>query len=154
MRWSERPPAVRSRLAQLALLHFGPHALSVAVAHLVLVRRMNTRRVAYGLLVLLALLAGYLLGLRLTLAEGAKKAFVDLGDIQRLASVISASALDRLESDDIEGAKRLLAVPVAAYYHSDMKGLSPANQAMIRKRIEEISAHSPTLKQALEKPSR
>src|SRR6266403_470030 len=37
-RWSERPPVVRSRLALLAPLHFGSRSLSVAVAHLFLVR--------------------------------------------------------------------------------------------------------------------
>jgi hypothetical protein len=37
MRWSERPPAVRSRFAWLQLLRSGPSAVSVAVAHLVLV---------------------------------------------------------------------------------------------------------------------
>ena len=38
MRWSERPPAVRSRFASLPPRRFEPRALSVAVAHLILVR--------------------------------------------------------------------------------------------------------------------
>ena len=40
MRWSERPPALRLPFASLQLIRCGPYALSVAVAHLVLVRRM------------------------------------------------------------------------------------------------------------------
>ena len=40
MRWSERPPAVCSRLVSLQPFRFEPHARSVAVAHLVLVRPM------------------------------------------------------------------------------------------------------------------
>ena len=41
MRWSERPPVVRSRLTSLQPFRFGPRALSVAVAHLILVRSMQ-----------------------------------------------------------------------------------------------------------------
>jgi hypothetical protein len=41
MRWSERPPAVRPRSGWLLRLPSGPRALSVAVAHLVLVRPMR-----------------------------------------------------------------------------------------------------------------
>ena len=39
-RWSERPPAVRLRFACRVRFHSGPRALSVAVAHLILVRPM------------------------------------------------------------------------------------------------------------------
>jgi hypothetical protein len=38
MRWSERPPAARSRFTWLVHFHRGQRSLSVAVAHLVLVR--------------------------------------------------------------------------------------------------------------------
>jgi hypothetical protein len=38
MRWSERPPVVRPRFLSLQPFRFGPRSLSVAVAHLVLVR--------------------------------------------------------------------------------------------------------------------
>src|SRR5205807_7757863 len=41
MRWSERPPAVRSRQEWLGHLHYNPPLLSVAVAHLFLVRAKN-----------------------------------------------------------------------------------------------------------------
>ena len=41
MRWSERPPVVRSRFPSLQPFRFGPRTLSVAVAHLVLVRSMR-----------------------------------------------------------------------------------------------------------------
>ena len=41
MRWSERPPVVRSRFPSLQPLRFGPRSPSVAVAHLVLVRSMR-----------------------------------------------------------------------------------------------------------------
>src|SRR6266568_4006210 len=44
MRWSERPPAVRSQLAWLPHLHFEPRSLPVAVAQLVLVRRCRAFR--------------------------------------------------------------------------------------------------------------
>jgi hypothetical protein len=37
MRWSERPPAVCSRLTPFAHLHCSQRSLSVAVAHLILV---------------------------------------------------------------------------------------------------------------------
>ena len=55
MRWSERPPGVRSRFPSLHPLRFGPDSLSVAVAHLVLVRpkhvaRMMTRRSGFKVL--------------------------------------------------------------------------------------------------------
>ena len=43
MRWSERPPAVRSRFSSLQPVRSSPCALPVAVAHLVLVRRNNMR---------------------------------------------------------------------------------------------------------------
>jgi hypothetical protein len=43
MRWSERPLAVRSRFAWLVRFHSGLRALSVAVAHLILVRRESVR---------------------------------------------------------------------------------------------------------------
>jgi|GEM_PF-1370854 len=39
MRWSERPPAARSRFEWLLSLHFERRTPSVAVAHLILVRR-------------------------------------------------------------------------------------------------------------------
>jgi hypothetical protein len=41
MRWSERPPALRSSLARLQRFHFERCALSVAVAHLGFVRSMK-----------------------------------------------------------------------------------------------------------------
>lgn len=41
MRWSERPPVVCSRFSPLQSVRFDPHALSVAVAHLILVRPMK-----------------------------------------------------------------------------------------------------------------
>jgi hypothetical protein len=41
MRWSERPPAVRSRLTWLVRLHCERCSLSLAVAHLILVRSMR-----------------------------------------------------------------------------------------------------------------
>jgi hypothetical protein len=43
MRWSERPPAVRSRFQWPLRLHCEQRALSVAVAHLVLVRSHASR---------------------------------------------------------------------------------------------------------------
>ena len=39
MRWSERPPVVRSRFPSLQPFRVDPRSLPVAVAHLVLVRR-------------------------------------------------------------------------------------------------------------------
>ena len=42
MRWSERPPVVRSRFKWLMHLHSERRALSVVVAHLILVRPMRT----------------------------------------------------------------------------------------------------------------
>ena len=44
MRWSERPPAVRSHFEWLGRLRSGPRSLPVAVAHLVLVRPMHPSR--------------------------------------------------------------------------------------------------------------
>src|SRR5437016_301582 len=43
MRWSERPPAAGSRFAYLGPVHFERRALSVAVAHLILVRCYTMR---------------------------------------------------------------------------------------------------------------
>lgn len=54
MRWSERPPAVRSRLAWLELFHFDSRAPSVAVAHLVLVRLMRPFIVRRAVVVVLS----------------------------------------------------------------------------------------------------
>jgi heme/copper-type cytochrome/quinol oxidase subunit 1 len=42
MRWSERPPAASSRFASLQPLRCGPPTLSMAVAHLILVRVHRT----------------------------------------------------------------------------------------------------------------
>src|SRR4030095_14526890 len=51
MRWSELPPAVRSRFPSLVRVRFTPRSLSVAVAHLVLVsqQRGSKKRRAAGL---------------------------------------------------------------------------------------------------------
>src|SRR5437660_12694509 len=54
MRWSERPPVVCSRLAWLVRLQCSRDSLSVAVAHLVLVRSMSAARLI-GPLILLSL---------------------------------------------------------------------------------------------------
>ena len=40
MQWSERSPAARSRLTSLERIYFEPRAVSVAVAHFILVRSM------------------------------------------------------------------------------------------------------------------
>ena len=47
MRWSERPPAARSQSALLERPHSDPRALSVAVAHLILVRPVILRAYEY-----------------------------------------------------------------------------------------------------------
>jgi hypothetical protein len=56
MRWSERPPVVRSRFARLERFYSDRCALSVAVAHLVLVRPM-ARFAGFTLLIVLVFLA-------------------------------------------------------------------------------------------------
>jgi hypothetical protein len=66
MRWSERPPAVRSRSARLVRLHCDPRSLPVAVAHLVLVRcsarmRYFLRGIAIGTWLLVALFAAFMI---------------------------------------------------------------------------------------------
>src|SRR4051812_17688609 len=57
MQWSERPPATRSRPASLRDLHSGRSALSVAVAHFILVRSMRVSATAVLAAVLLLCLA-------------------------------------------------------------------------------------------------
>jgi len=49
MRWSERPPVVRSYSLSLQAFRFGPRPLSVAVAHLILVRWYEARTQLSGL---------------------------------------------------------------------------------------------------------
>jgi hypothetical protein len=112
---------------------------------------MKTRHFTVAVAVLLTLLVGYYLGLRLTLAEGAKKAFRGLRDTQLLASSVSVTTLDRLERGDVEGAKRLLATQISGYYRSDMIDAS-GNGAITRKYIEDLSSRSPVLKEMLSSP--
>jgi hypothetical protein len=110
---------------------------------------MKTRYITVALLVVLAFVIGYNLGLRLTLVPGAKKAINGLRDTELLASSISIAALDRLERGDTEGAKRLLATQVSGYYRSDMIDAS-GKGAATRKHIEDLSMRSPLLKQMLD----
>ena len=101
--------------------------------------------------VVLAVLVGYNLGLRLTLAKEATKALRRLRDTQLLASTISITTLDRLERGDSDGAKRLLATQISAYYRSDMNDTS-VEGATVRQHIQDLSARSPVLKQMLDSP--
>ncbi len=122
------------------------------MAQLVLVTRMNSRRIAIVLSLLLAAFAGYYLGLRLTLI---REAFRDVGDAQRFAAtaIVSVTALDRLESGDVNEAKRLLATNVASYYHANIKYDPFAVQLKLRETIEKTSERSPILKEMLATPS-
>jgi hypothetical protein len=106
-----------------------------------------------GPFIFLAFLSGYYLGLRLTLLEEAKRAFRDVGDTQRFAAMISVTTLDRLESGDVDGAKRLLATNVFGYYRSNIKDDPFAVQAKLREMIEKTGDRSPVLKQLLATPS-
>jgi hypothetical protein len=115
---------------------------------------MNTRRLAVLLVVLLVFMSGYYLGLRWTLLKEAKKAFRDVGNTQRHATMISVAALDRLENGDIDGAKRLRATNVSDYYRSSIKDDPFAVEPKLREMIEKTSEHSPVLKQMLAAPSR
>jgi hypothetical protein len=58
MRWSERPPVVRSRFPSLQPFRFDLRAFSVAVAPLVLVRPMKKPLVLASIAVLAVLIAG------------------------------------------------------------------------------------------------
>jgi hypothetical protein len=113
---------------------------------------MNIRRIAVGAWILFAFVGGYHLGLRLTLLEEAKKAFVGIQDTQHLAAVISAATLKRLESGDTEGAKRLLATNLSGYHRADRKVAPSPQQITLRQEIEKMSEQSPTLRQMLAIP--
>jgi hypothetical protein len=110
---------------------------------------MKSRHVLIALLILLGFMSGYLLGLRLTLIPGAKRAITHLRDTQFFATTISIATLERLERGDVDGAKRLLANEISGYYHSDMIDASE-NSASMRKAVEELSTRSPVLKKAMD----
>jgi hypothetical protein len=106
---------------------------------------MNSRRIAIVLSLLLTAFAGYYLGLRVTLL---REAFRGVGDAQRFTAtaIVSVTALNRLESGDINEAKRLLATNVASYYHANVKYDPFGIQPKLRETIEETSERSPVLK--------
>jgi hypothetical protein len=113
---------------------------------------MNSRRIAIVLSILFSAFAGYYLGLRLTLL---REALRGVADEQRFATtaISSVIALDRLENGDVNEAKRLLAINVASYYHSNIKYDPIAVQPKLRETIEKTSERSPVLKEMLAKPS-
>jgi hypothetical protein len=110
-----------------------------------------TRRFAVCLSVIFAFLIGYLLGVNLVFPGSVKKLFRDASDTRYFAAVISLGTLDRLERGDAEGAKRLLAQNLSFYCRSDMPETDPARRTQLRRQAEELSAHSPILKEQLAK---
>jgi len=112
-----------------------------------------TRRIVIGLSVFLAFLAGCYLGVSLVLPGSMKKLLRDASDSGYFAAVISLSTLDRLERGDVDGAKRLLAQNVSIYCKSDMPDADATRKTKLRGQAEEVSAHSPALKEQLAKPS-
>jgi hypothetical protein len=109
------------------------------------------RRVVIALCVIFAFLAGYCLGVNLVLPRSAKKLFHDASDTGYFAAVISLTTLERLERGDLEGAKRLLAQNISIYCRSDLPDADPSRRTRLRRQAEEISAHSPALKEQLAK---
>ena len=114
---------------------------------------ITTRRIAVGLSVFLAFLAGCYLGVNLALPGTMKKLFRDTSDTGYSTAVSSLSTLELLERGDTEGVKRLLAQNVSIYCRSDMPDADPARKAKLRRQAEKISAHSPALKEQLAKSS-
>lgn len=114
---------------------------------------ITTRRIVIGLSVILAFLAGYFLGVNLVFPGSVKKLFRDAADTGYFAAVISLGTLDRLERGDVDGAKRLLAQNVSIYCRSDLPDADPARKAKLRRQAEEVSTHSPALKEQLAKSS-
>ena len=115
--------------------------------------RITTRRILIGLSVFLAFLAGCYVGVSLVLPGSIKKLFRDTSDTGYFAAVLSLGTLDRLERGEVDGAKRLLAQNVSIYCRSDMADADPTRKAKLRRQAEEVSAHSPALKEQLAKPS-
>jgi hypothetical protein len=114
---------------------------------------ITTRRIVIGLSVFLAFLAGCYLGVNLVLPGSMKKLFRDASDTGYFAAVISLGTLDRLERGDVDGAKRLLAQNVSIYCRSDLPDADPTRRIQLRRQVEEVSTHSPALKEQLAKPS-
>jgi hypothetical protein len=110
-----------------------------------------TRRVAIALCVIFAFLVGYFLGVNLVFPGDVKKLFRDASDTGYLAAVMSRSTIELLERGDLDGAKRLLAQNVSIYCRSDLPDADPSRRTRIRRQAEEISAHSPALKEQLAK---
>jgi hypothetical protein len=114
---------------------------------------MTTRRIVIGLSVILAFLAGYFLGVNLVFPGSVKKLFRDAADTGYFAAVISLGTLDRLERGDVDGAKRLLAQNISIYCRSDLPDADPTRRIQLRRQVEELTAHSPALREQLAKPS-
>ena len=114
---------------------------------------ITIRRFAISLSVILAFLAGYFLGVNLVFPGNVKKLFRDASDTGYFAAVISLATLDRLERGDAEGAKRLLAQNISIYCRSDLPDADPTRRTQLRRHAEEVSAHSPALKEQLAKSS-
>ena len=112
-----------------------------------------TRRFVIGLSVILAFLAGYLLGVNLVFPGSVKKLFRDASDTGYFAAIISLGTLDRIERGDVEGAKRLLAQNISIYCRADIPDADPTRRSKLRQQAEKVSAHSPALKEQLAKSS-
>ncbi len=121
--------------------------------YLFLLRPMSatTRRFVIGLSVFLAFLAGCYLGVNLVLPSSMKKLFRDTSDNGYFAAVMSLATLEVLERGDVEGGKRLLAQNVSIYCRSDLPDADPTRKAKLLRQAEEVSAHSPALKEQLAK---
>ena len=114
---------------------------------------ITTRRFVIGLSVFLAFLAGCYLGVNLALPSTMKKLFHDSSDTGYFAAVMSLATLEVLERGDVEGAKRLLAQNVSIYCRSNLPDADPTRKTKLRRQAEEVSAHSPALKEQLAKSS-
>ena len=112
---------------------------------------ITTRRFAVCLSVVVAFLVGYFLGVNLVFPDSVKKLFRDASDTGYFAAIISLATLDRLERGDAEGAKRLLAQNISRYCRSDMPEADPTRRTQLRRQAEEVSAHSPILKEQIAK---
>jgi hypothetical protein len=116
-------------------------------------RPINQRRLLVVVSILLAFVTGYNLGFRWTVAWTARSALKRLADSDFYAASLSVAGLDRLESGDIDGAKRLLARDLSGYFRSKAKEVPSSHEAVLLQQMEKTSEHSTILKEMLAKPT-
>ena len=83
----------------------------------------------------------------------ARSAVERLADSDFYAAALSVSDLELLERGDTDGAKRIFATNLAAYFRRKSKEVPSSHEAVLLQQIQRTSEHSAVLKQMLAKPT-